>query len=262
MKKSLLIASAAIAAAALPQVASASIVYDANIVVSGQGFGAAPRLITVDNKAQATVESGCTTPNSDGEAGVGCLTTNPAAPVGIDLTGPVNVGGDEAEPFPGTSAKNSTPTLSELQWTNAGEILLVFNAIETDGGGVNIQDVTLKFYSGSNLLAVIDGSQNIAETVPGNGGAGFAFVISEDEQARLNTQVFGSAYNANTRVAMETTMSNVSAGAESWTALRRTAPGVPEPATWGMMLIGFGVIGAAMRRRRAVGNVRVRLNYA
>jgi hypothetical protein len=27
-------------------------------------------------------------------------------------------------------------------------------------------------------------------------------------------------------------------------------PGVPEPATWGMMLIGFGAIGAAMRRRR------------
>jgi len=27
--------------------------------------------------------------------------------------------------------------------------------------------------------------------------------------------------------------------------------GVPEPGTWGMMLLGFGVVGAAMRRRRA-----------
>jgi len=26
-------------------------------------------------------------------------------------------------------------------------------------------------------------------------------------------------------------------------------PGVPEPATWGMMLVGFGLIGATMRRR-------------
>ena len=26
-------------------------------------------------------------------------------------------------------------------------------------------------------------------------------------------------------------------------------PGVPEPATWGMMLVGFGVVGATMRRR-------------
>ena len=28
------------------------------------------------------------------------------------------------------------------------------------------------------------------------------------------------------------------------------APAVPEPATWAMMLIGFGVIGSAMRRRK------------
>lgn len=30
------------------------------------------------------------------------------------------------------------------------------------------------------------------------------------------------------------------------------AAAVPEPATWGMMILGFGVVGAAMRRRRAV----------
>jgi hypothetical protein len=29
--------------------------------------------------------------------------------------------------------------------------------------------------------------------------------------------------------------------------------GVPEPATWAMMILGFGMIGAALRRRR-VGN--------
>jgi hypothetical protein len=35
-----------------------------------------------------------------------------------------------------------------------------------------------------------------------------------------------------------------------------TAGAVPEPATWGLMILGFGVIGGAMRRRRA-GAVRV-----
>ena len=29
-----------------------------------------------------------------------------------------------------------------------------------------------------------------------------------------------------------------------------TTAGVPEPATWGLMLGGFGMAGAAMRRRR------------
>jgi len=31
--------------------------------------------------------------------------------------------------------------------------------------------------------------------------------------------------------------------------------GVPEPATWGMMLVGFGGLGAMMRRRRAMATV-------
>jgi hypothetical protein len=36
--------------------------------------------------------------------------------------------------------------------------------------------------------------------------------------------------------------------------------GVPEPSTWAMMLLGFGAIGAAMRRRRAhTQNVRIAL---
>jgi hypothetical protein len=29
-----------------------------------------------------------------------------------------------------------------------------------------------------------------------------------------------------------------------------TVPAVPEPATWGMMILGFGIVGAATRRRR------------
>jgi hypothetical protein len=31
-----------------------------------------------------------------------------------------------------------------------------------------------------------------------------------------------------------------------------TPPPIPEPATWALMIMGFGVIGAAMRRRKAV----------
>ncbi|WP_404711638.1 PEPxxWA-CTERM sorting domain-containing protein [Sphingomonas sp. MMS24-J13] len=27
---------------------------------------------------------------------------------------------------------------------------------------------------------------------------------------------------------------------------------VPEPASWGLMIVGFGALGGAMRRRRAV----------
>lgn len=39
-------------------------------------------------------------------------------------------------------------------------------------------------------------------------------------------------------------------GSVSGVALYSTGPAVPEPATWAMMLGGFGLMGAAMRRRR------------
>jgi hypothetical protein len=37
--------------------------------------------------------------------------------------------------------------------------------------------------------------------------------------------------------------------------LAGTTPAVPEPATWGMMLLGFAGIGMAMRRRRRSGTL-------
>jgi hypothetical protein len=42
-----------------------------------------------------------------------------------------------------------------------------------------------------------------------------------------------------------------------------SVPGVPEPATWGMMLIGFGGVGFGLRRRKASDKAaRVRVAYA
>ena len=36
---------------------------------------------------------------------------------------------------------------------------------------------------------------------------------------------------------------------------------VPEPGTWAMMLVGFGFLGAALRRRKST-NVRGRISFA
>ncbi|WP_313669041.1 PEPxxWA-CTERM sorting domain-containing protein [Sandarakinorhabdus sp.] len=37
---------------------------------------------------------------------------------------------------------------------------------------------------------------------------------------------------------------------ENWSGLTIGAPGVPEPASWAMLIAGFGLVGAAARRRR------------
>ncbi len=43
---------------------------------------------------------------------------------------------------------------------------------------------------------------------------------------------------------------NTSDGAFAGTLTFAAVPSVPEPATWGMMLLGFGVMGVSLRRRR------------
>ncbi|MBK6298156.1 MAG: PEP-CTERM sorting domain-containing protein [Sphingomonadales bacterium] len=46
-----------------------------------------------------------------------------------------------------------------------------------------------------------------------------------------------------------TGVANASASTFSVNVHPGTTGPIPEPATWGMMILGFGVIGAAMRRR-------------
>ena len=50
---------------------------------------------------------------------------------------------------------------------------------------------------------------------------------------------------------------NSGAGSLGGSITIRPAVAVPEPATWAMMLIGFGAVGYAMRRRREWGNPRL-----
>ena len=56
---------------------------------------------------------------------------------------------------------------------------------------------------------------------------------------------------------------NAAAGrTNSYSGTLNFAP-VPEPATWAMLLLGFGVIGFGMRRRKAVNaQPRIRVNFA
>ena len=37
--------------------------------------------------------------------------------------------------------------------------------------------------------------------------------------------------------------------------LRQSQPGVPEPATWAMLIAGFGLVGASLRRRKGLASV-------
>ena len=68
--KTRFVAALAVAAMALPAAANAALVYDNTITASGQGFGNAPRLLTIQGGG-----SGCVT------CGPGCPGPTASAPV-------------------------------------------------------------------------------------------------------------------------------------------------------------------------------------
>jgi hypothetical protein len=241
---------AAVAACAAPQIASASLVYDSTVTLTGQGFGNAPRDLTVQ-RTPATVgsESGCVGWASGGivVGPSGCMNRD----AGFDPNGVINVGGDEPQPRT-DNQKYGAPTAGSLGITSANQIGILFNATEPAGGTLSITDLTLKFFSATgSLLGSIDGSQTFTNTVPGNGGAGFVFRVSNDELGYVN-----GLLTSTTRFALESTITGASGGPESFTIFNLGTrnpppPRVPEPATLG--LLGFGLASLGLMRRRRKG---------
>jgi hypothetical protein len=238
--------------------ANASIIQNGTVDLTGQGFGAVPRLLTIQAQGNNTTESGAI-----GIAGGALVAQTPGVANGSVFggNGITNAGGDTVPPLTDAN-KFGIPTLGSLNWTTASNVALLFNPSEsqgqvpsngstTNGGALTIQDVTLKFYNGNTLVTAIDGGNiTYANTDPGVGQAGFLLSVDAAQQTHLNSTVFNQTGSSSYRIALESTIANVSGGPESYAALGRgmTQP-IPEPQTYAMMLAGLGLLGFARIRR-------------
>jgi len=256
--------------------ASASLVYRDNILITGQGFGTAPRDLTVDVNGRGSTESGCVGVNASGAGVIG-----PLAPgCGLDAmippgNGITPTGGNEAPPLEISGPKFGTPSLSSLGITDASQIAILFNAIEPNGGSITVSDITLNFFTLSGgiytLTTSVDGSAEFTSTVPGNGGAGFVFVIDGEQQALVNTAIFQTGGFGSTLLSLNATLENAQAGADSFLIFNLSGPGgepcvpgngvvcgpqeIPEPGS--LALLGIALLGGlAVTRRRGVAGTR------
>jgi PEP-CTERM motif len=243
--------------------ASASLVFDPNppVAISAQGFGNVPRSLTIHPTGQGgpagdlnpPAESGCISVVSAGNhfaGGSGSCLSGAAITMVHDSNGVNNLGGDEENPV-ADNQKHGIPTVASLGILSAADIGILFNATDPGGDGVNLMDLTLKFYrSDGTLLGAIDGSRVFTGTETGNGSAGFVFDVEAGEEQDYVNSILG--LGGTIYMALEATVSDAEGGPESFTIFNlHSPPSVPEPATWAMMLLGFGGIGLGMRRRRS-----------
>jgi hypothetical protein len=263
LRRRLLAGAVAVAAFAAPQAASASIIYERPIFDTGTGFGNEPRLLTVQERGPQKngVESACVGV-SGGQTSVGssnCINDSQV----FKGNGVTNEGGDEVNPAR-EGNKYDTPTIGELGFNGAEDIGLIFNATDPAGNAITIDDITLKFFLDDMLIAAIDGSMTFDMTEAGNGVAGFLLSVDEEQQAFLNSTVFGLGNFAAVRIALETTISGAAGGPESFyaTNLNRTPSStgstgstggtpVPAPAGLGLFALGAMALVATRRRRKA-----------
>ncbi len=136
--------------------------------------------------------------------------------------------------------------------------------------GLLIQDVAVGaqytssygMWNGAILLSsfsvgfnIEDGLGNLLHTYAISGNAGdnaFNVPFLSSEVAALTALAGGTTVIANGGFQ---TVYSFSTAADNYTLQFRTdlAGTVPEPASWALMIAGFGLVGAAMRRRHALG---------
>lgn len=150
----------------------------------------------------------------------------------VDVTGPTTLDGGINFSMGYSDSGSSSPFIETLSWNNtlSGIYGITLSTTAALAGGANDVDITSAFLTGGSVI----GSLGLIAD-PDN--------TDLNEDYALNTLLESGTYTLTIQGTRGTTGSfggNVAF----------TAAAVPEPATWAMMLFGFGAVGFAMRRRR------------
>lgn len=271
---------AAAALLAVPVVgARADLVLTQLTINTGQGFGNAQTIFTMQVTGGNT-----TTPPGPG-AEWGCYAFGnvkgaySAADNNFSGTG-VNVGNfcaeNAANQVANGSPKNALPTLSDAGILSVGEIGLLLNNNQVSDAGITLNAMVLSFYTPGgdvifsatlptgwcNINALCSGANTFLKSENGQGGSGFVFLLNQTQQNALAQAItnsgfalgdigVGAAGNFGCGATQGADCKEANDGAESLSLARVNAVSItPEPSAAVLLATGFlGLAGFARRRR-------------
>lgn len=166
------------------------------------------------------------------------------------LTGVTNVGSGTQYSFNYNIANASVTPAPNSRLGQFG-----FDVSGTPGSGLTVSDGASDYFqlTGNGNFNGL-GGRDVCLTAGNNcSGGGNAGILSGAGNSKVGTLIFTYANAAqsitfgNFATRWQAGQNNASASGGGIVAL-----GVPEPATWAMMIGGFGLLGAVVRRRKAV----------
>ena len=179
-------------------------------------------------------------------AGNTCITGWAVSPDSVDLVREPYWDAHHGE-YSVDLAGNAPGTISQLFDTVVGGFYTVNYWLSGNPQGGDIpKEITIR--------AIIDNANVYSNTfyaIQGGGTANMNYLPGSFTFTATGTQTLLSFQSGSTEGAYGAVLD----------AVEVIAP-VPEPATWAMMLLGFGAIGFGLRKRNAQGQSRLRVTYA
>ena len=149
----------------------------------------------------------------------------------------VNTTDDIYGSFNGSIQQGAVGAAATLSWKSAGYYWGGSIGL-TDAGGTTLYQITTNFDDTYNLFAAGSGNAAIGTSCSGNNSA--CVVVPVGQQVSLYSTI--NSLNGG---------SGICCGGSNVFVTNAVSGAVPEPASWAMMVGGFGLMGAALRRKKA-----------
>lgn len=191
----------------------------------GTGLGGANTILTLQSPGNSTTETGS----------VGRMVGN----LNDVITGDAMTGASQTQ----------TRSLSSLGLTSASDLRVVFNALEPGGAAndITLSNLQLNIYSPTGNLLFNSGTFApvvLQNTQTGAGNSGFVFALDAAQAAQAQASAFSGNFGGNL-VGLSATANNATGGFETF-----FVTSIPEPETYGLMLVGLAAVAGAVRRRK------------